>query len=73
MSHSALTQWSCPFDTPQFSTINDVNFEPEFATALQAAREDIAAIANNSDAPSLENNWPVSSHQSLPGSTVRLR
>lgn len=49
------TDWTTPFGLPPFDLIRDEDFAPAFDAALAEARANIAAIADNSDAPTFAN------------------
>ncbi len=44
-----------PFDTPAFSQYELAHFKPALEIALQEAREELAAVVNNPEAPTFEN------------------
>ena len=50
-----LEAWTGPFEAPPFDQIRPEHFRPAFDIALQQAREEIAAIAENSDPPTFAN------------------
>ncbi|MBP0437618.1 M3 family metallopeptidase [Tianweitania sediminis] len=50
-----LTHWSGALDLPDFAAIDHADFEPVFDAALAAHAAEIAAIATNNDAPTIEN------------------
>lgn len=50
-----LTQWDTPFGLPPFAALDDAQFGPAMDAALEEARANIAAIAENSHPPSFEN------------------
>ena len=50
-----LTSWNGPFGLPPFDAIDDAHFAPAFEVGLAEARAAIAAIAENSDAPTFAN------------------
>ena len=52
---SPIFDWTGPFDLPNFQNITDADFAPAFETALAEHDADIAAIADNSEAPSFAN------------------
>ena len=52
---SPIFDWTGPFDLPNFQKITDADFAPAFETALSEHDADIAAIADNSEAPSFAN------------------
>ena len=53
--NALLTDWNTTFSLPPFSDIRDEDFAPAFDTALAQARKNIAAIAENPDAPTFAN------------------
>ncbi|MBX2882495.1 MAG: M3 family metallopeptidase [Granulosicoccus sp.] len=55
MSPTALNDWSGPFQTPEFSRVDDADFAPAFSNALQSARDEIGTIAENSEPPDFAN------------------
>ncbi|MEL6522499.1 MAG: M3 family metallopeptidase, partial [Pseudomonadota bacterium] len=55
MTNPLLTPWTDPFELPPFPAIDDTHFEPAFETALASAREEVSAIANNTEAPTFGN------------------
>ena len=55
MSNPLLAPWSTPFELPPFDAIRDEDFAPAFETALAEARAEIAAIADNPEAPDFAN------------------
>ncbi len=50
-----LTNWTGEIGLPDFERIGDDDFAPAFAAALEAHDAEIAAIAGNPDAPTIEN------------------
>ncbi len=50
-----LAPWATEFALPPFAEIRDADFAPAFDTALGQARENIAQIAGNPDAPTFAN------------------
>ncbi|NEU34747.1 M3 family metallopeptidase, partial [bacterium LRH843] len=44
-----------PFEIAPFDTINDADFAPAFARALDVHKAEITAIANNPEAPTFAN------------------
>ncbi|GLQ34991.1 peptidyl-dipeptidase Dcp [Amylibacter marinus] len=50
-----LSDWNTPFEMPPFDLIKDAHFAPAFEQAFAETRAHIAAIAQNSDAPTYEN------------------
>ncbi|MFM7654329.1 MAG: M3 family metallopeptidase [Paracoccaceae bacterium] len=55
MMNALLTDWNTTFSLPPFSDIRDEDFAPAFDAALAQARKNIAAIAENPDAPTFAN------------------
>ncbi|MBZ4022754.1 peptidase M3 [Rhodobacter sp. TJ_12] len=55
MTNPLLAPGKGPFALPDFAAITDEDFAPAFDTALSEARANIAAIAENPDAPSFAN------------------
>ncbi|ALG91752.1 MULTISPECIES: M3 family metallopeptidase [Actibacterium] len=55
MTNPLLADWSTPFQLPPFADISDADFAPAFEAAMDAARAEIAAIAECSDAPTFAN------------------
>ncbi|WP_420862743.1 M3 family metallopeptidase [Algirhabdus cladophorae] len=55
MTNPLLDDWSTPFDVPPYALISDDDFKPAFETALEAAKADVLAVADNPDAPTFEN------------------
>lgn len=53
--NALLTDWNTTFSLPPFSDIRDEDFAPAFDAALAQARKNIAAIAENPDAPTFAN------------------
>ena len=53
--NALLTDWNTTFSLPPFSDIRDQDFAPAFDAALAQARKNIAAIAENPDAPTFAN------------------
>jgi peptidyl-dipeptidase Dcp len=52
-----LTHWEGPLGLPDFSGIDDDGFGPVFDAALAAHQADIDAIADNPEAPTVENTF----------------
>ncbi len=50
-----LRPWPAPHGLPPFAEIAPAHFPPAFERAMQAHRDEIAAIAGNAEAPSFEN------------------
>ncbi len=53
--NALIAPWTGPFGLPPFADIQDADFAPAFDAGLVQARETIAAIAENPDAPSFAN------------------
>ncbi|MDJ1016556.1 MAG: M3 family metallopeptidase [Paracoccaceae bacterium] len=56
MTNPLLAEWETPFGLPPFADISDDDFEPALDAALGEARANIAAIADNPDAPTFTNS-----------------
>ena len=50
-----LQDWDTPYGVPPFAEINDEHYMPAVQKALADLRADIAAIADNAEAPTFEN------------------
>ena len=50
-----LEKWETPFELPPFQRITDEDFSPAMDTAMKRAKENIAKIAENPDAPNFAN------------------
>ncbi|MFV2053600.1 M3 family metallopeptidase [Aliiroseovarius sp. YM-037] len=55
MTNPLLDRWTTPFEIAPFDTISDDDFAPAFEAAMKEARANIAAIADNPDAPTFTN------------------
>ena len=55
MTHPLLDDWTGPLGLPDFAAIDDAMLAPAFDTALDAARAEIAAIAENPAPPDFGN------------------
>jgi Zn-dependent oligopeptidases len=55
LSANPLTAWNGPLGLPDFTRIEDKDFEPVFCAALDAHEREIEQIASNSAAPTIEN------------------
>ena len=55
LARHPLTRWTGPLGLPDFSAIADADFGPVFDAALAAHKAEIAAIAGNAAAPTVEN------------------
>jgi peptidyl-dipeptidase Dcp len=50
-----VTAWDTPFEIPPFDAIGDDHYLPAFERAIDLMRAEIAAIAENEEAPSFDN------------------
>ena len=56
MSPNPLTSpWQTPYQTPPFNQIKTEDYEPAFCHALEVARQEVQAIADNTEAPTFAN------------------
>ncbi len=55
MTNPLLAEWQTPFALAPFDAIADEDFAPAFDAAMQQARAEVAAIAENPDAPTFAN------------------
>ena len=55
MANPLLKEWDGPFKLAPFDEISDEHFEPAFEEALEVARAEVAAIAENLEIPSFAN------------------
>ena len=55
MTNPLLADWNTPFGLPPYDRISDDDYAPAVDAALDAARANIAAIADNPDPPSFAN------------------
>lgn len=55
MTNPLLSEWTTPFEIAPFDLIEDPHFAPAFAEALEAHNVEIAAIADNPEAPTFAN------------------
>jgi len=55
MANPLLKEWDGPFNLAPFDEISDEHFEPAFEEALEAARAEVTAIAENPEKPSFAN------------------
>ncbi|MBC7163591.1 MAG: M3 family metallopeptidase [Roseovarius sp.] len=55
MTNPLLAEWDTPFGLAPFDAITDEDFAPAFEAAMAAARAEIAAIADNPEAPGFAN------------------
>ena len=85
MTNPLLTDWNTPFGLPPFGAISDDDFAPAVDAALALSRANIAAIADDPDAPDFANtiaaleqadatlNRVLGAFYSLAGATVTRR
>ena len=55
MTNPLLSEWKTPFEMAPFDKVSDEDFAPAFETALEEARGEIAAIADNPEPPTFAN------------------
>ena len=55
MTNPLLSDWTTPFEIAPFDLIEDAHFAPAFAEALEAHNAEIAAVAENPEAPTFGN------------------
>ena len=55
MKNPLLEDWSTPFDMPPYDRITDDDYAEAFEVAMSEARANIAAIADNQEAPTFAN------------------
>jgi peptidyl-dipeptidase Dcp len=55
MNNPLLETWTTPFGAPPFGEIATEHFEPAYITAIDAHRQEIAAIASLAEQPSFDN------------------
>ncbi len=55
MSNPLLADWDTPFQIAPFERIGDAHFAPAYEKALEAARDEVRAIAENPEKPSFAN------------------
>jgi peptidyl-dipeptidase Dcp len=55
MTNPLLAEWQTPFALAPFDAIADEDFAPAFEAAMQEARAEVEAIAENPDAPTFAN------------------
>ncbi|MEL6992744.1 MAG: M3 family metallopeptidase, partial [Pseudomonadota bacterium] len=55
MTNPLLADWNTPFGLPPFDLISDDDFAPAMDAALAESRANVAAIADNPDAPDFAN------------------
>lgn len=54
-SNPLLQPWTAPHGLPPFAALRPEHFEPAFAVAMQAHRDELAAIGRQAEAPTFEN------------------
>ncbi len=57
LDRNPLTHWEGPLGLPDFPGIDDESFGPVFDAAIAAHQADIDSIANNPEAPTVENTF----------------
>lgn len=50
-----FVEWDTPFGVPPFDKITEADYMPAFERAIEIQNEEIAAIVNNTEAPTFEN------------------
>jgi peptidyl-dipeptidase Dcp len=50
-----LTKWNTPFGVPPFDKIKNEDYKPAFEVGIKEQKDEIAAIINNTDAPTFKN------------------
>lgn len=55
LARHPLTHWTGPLDLPDFAKLSDDAFEPAFDAALAAHAAEVVAIADNPEAPAIDN------------------
>ncbi|KRS12534.1 peptidase M3 [Roseovarius atlanticus] len=55
MTNPLLSEWDTPFGMAPFDKVSDEDFAPAFEAALEEARGEIAAIADNPEPPTFAN------------------
>ncbi|QFT91641.1 Peptidyl-dipeptidase dcp [Roseovarius sp. THAF9] len=55
MTNPLLSEWKTPFEMAPFDAVSDEDFAPAFEAALEEARGEIAAIADNTEPPTFAN------------------
>ncbi len=55
MTNPLLSEWETPFEMAPFDAVSDEDFAPAFEAALEEARGEIAAIADNPEPPTFAN------------------
>ena len=55
MTNTLLNTWDAPYGVPQFSMINDNDFEEAFMQAMANAETNFIKITNNLELPTFKN------------------
>ncbi len=55
MTNPLLSDWDTPFGLPPYDRVTDADYAPAVEAALDAARANVAAIADNPDPPTFAN------------------
>jgi len=55
MTNPLLSDWDTPFGLPPYDRVTDADYAPAVEAALDAARTNVAAIADNPDPPTFAN------------------
>lgn len=55
MDNPFFAQWGTPYEIPDFGKIKPEHYMPAFEEGMKQQQEEIAAIVNNSEAPTFEN------------------
>ncbi|MFB0937693.1 MAG: peptidase M3, partial [Urechidicola sp.] len=50
-----LIEWNTPFGVPPFDKIKNEDYKPAFEVGIKEQKDEIAAIINNTDAPTFKN------------------
>ena len=55
MKNTLLTPWDTPYGVPQFSMINDTDFEEAFTQAMTNSETNFTKITQNIEPPTFKN------------------
>ncbi|MGB0439635.1 MAG: M3 family metallopeptidase, partial [Paracoccaceae bacterium] len=55
MTNPLMSDWDTPYGLPPFAALRDADFAPAFDAGMAAHLAEVAAIANQSDAPTFDN------------------
>ena len=55
MDNPFFAQWGTPYEIPDFGKIKPEHYMPAFEEGMKQQKEEIAAILNNTEAPTFEN------------------